>query len=64
MKCPQCARMGRIVWVSQDGKTVGIKCSASHRQMSRPGSKLGSNARPQSKADRNMVFLLEIKLEE
>jgi len=56
--------MGRIVWVSQDGKTAGIQCSASHRQMSRPGSKLGSNARPQSKADKNMVFLMEIKREE
>jgi len=53
--------MGRIVWVSQDGKTAGIQCSASHRQMSRPVSKLGSNARPQSKADKNMVFLLKIK---
>jgi len=56
--------MGRIVWVSQDGKTVGVQCSASHRQMSRPGSKLGSTTRPQSKADKNMVFLMEIKLEE
>jgi len=55
--------MGRVVWVSQDGKTAGIQCSASHRQMSRSSSKLGSTARPQSKTDRNMVFLLEIKLE-
>ncbi|MGB9925461.1 MAG: hypothetical protein ACPLIG_02210 [Candidatus Bathyarchaeales archaeon] len=27
---PQCARMGRIVWVSHDGKTAGIQCPASH----------------------------------
>jgi hypothetical protein len=60
-KCPECKRMGHVVWVSKDGKTAGIQCSASHRQMSRPGSKLGSTARPQSKTDRNMVFLLEIK---
>jgi hypothetical protein len=60
-KCPQCDRIGRVVWISQDGKTAGIQCSASHRQMNRPDSRLGSNARPQSKTSKNMVFLMEIK---
>jgi hypothetical protein len=32
--------------------------------MNRPDSRLGSNARPQSKPSRNMVFLMEIKREE
>ena len=59
-KCPQCDRMGHVVWVSQDGKTAGIKCSATHSQMNRPNSRLGSNDRPQSKSSKNMVFLMDI----
>jgi hypothetical protein len=62
-KCPQCEKIGRVVWISQDGKTAGIQCAAIHRQMNRPESKFGSNARPQSKANKNMVFLVEIKRE-
>jgi ribosomal protein L44E len=62
-KCPQCDKIGRVVWISQDGKTAGIQCAAIHRQMNRPESKFGSNSRPQSKANKNMVFLVEIKRE-
>jgi hypothetical protein len=53
--------MGRVVWVSKDGKTAGIQCSANHRQASRPASKFGTVARPQSKNIKNMVFITEIK---
>ena len=59
-KCPKCDRMARIVWVSKDGKTAGVQCSSSHRQMNRSNSKLGSAARPQSKWGKNMVFLIDI----
>ena len=52
--------MSRVVWVSKDGKTAGVQCSAAHSQMSRPTSKLGSKSRPQSKSGRNMVFLISI----
>jgi hypothetical protein len=62
-KCPQCDKIGRIVWISEDKKTAGIQCPASHHQMNRPNSRFGSNARPQSKANKNMVFLVEIKKE-
>jgi hypothetical protein len=62
-KCPQCTRIGRVVWLSQDGQTAGIQCPATHRQMNRPDSRLGSNARPQSKPSKNMVFLMAIKRE-
>jgi len=62
-KCPQCDKMGRIVWISQDRKTAGIQCPATHHQMNRPDSRFGSNARPQSKANKNMVLLVEIKKE-
>ena len=60
-KCPQCGRIGRVVWISQDGKRAGIKCPASHSQMSRGDSKFGSTARPQTKRGKNMVFLVEIE---
>jgi DNA-directed RNA polymerase subunit RPC12/RpoP len=60
IKCPICNGMARIVWISKDSKTAGIKCPASHRQLSRPNSKLGSAARPQSKWGKNMVFLIDI----
>jgi len=38
-KCPQCDKIGRVVWISQDGKTAGIQCAAIHRQMNRPERK-------------------------
>ena len=44
IKCPKCSRIGRVVWISKDGKTAGIQCPATHSQMSRPTSKLGSKA--------------------
>ena len=60
-KCPECNRMGRVVWVSKDGATAGIQCPANHCQTSRPASKFGTVARPRSKNSRNMVFITEIK---
>ena len=62
-KCPQCDKIGRVVWISEDRKTAGIQCPASHHQIDRPDSRFGSNARPQSKANKNMVFLVEINKE-
>ena len=53
--------MGRVVWVSKDGKTAGVQCSAVHSQLSRPSSEMGSKARPLSKAGKNMIFIIEIK---
>jgi len=61
-RCPQCNEVGRVVWVSQDGKRAGIRCPGHHSQMSRGYSKFGSTARPQTKTQRNMVFLMEIEM--
>jgi hypothetical protein len=61
-QCPQCNEIGRVVWVSQDGKRAGIQCPGNHTQMSRGYSKLGSTARPQTKRMRKMVFLIEIEM--
>ena len=56
-QCPQCTRMGRIVWVSQNGKTMGIQCPTSHSLDSRPDS-YGFVHSP-SKAHKNSVFLVK-----
>jgi len=60
-KCPECSRIGRVVWISKDGVSAGIQCPASHRLTSRPASRFGTIARPRSKNSRNMVFIMEIK---
>jgi hypothetical protein len=60
-RCPQCNGVGRVVWVSQDGKRAGIRCPGHHSQMSRGYSKFGSTARPQTKTQKNMVFLMEVE---
>jgi len=59
--CPECSRMGHVVWVSRDGKAAGIQCPASHRLTNRPDSRLGAAERPQSKNSKNMVFITENK---
>jgi len=61
-RCPQCHEVGRVVWVSQDGKRAGIQCPGRHSQISRGHSKFGSNARPQTKPEKNMVFLMETEI--
>ena len=59
VKCPHCSAVGRVVWVSQDGKGAGIRCPGRHSQLVRGPSQFGSAARPQTKAQNNMVFLVE-----
>ncbi len=56
-QCPQCTRMGRIVWVSLNGKIVGIQCPTSHRLESYPNSY--GFTRSKSKANKNSVFLVD-----
>lgn len=56
-QCPQCTSMGRVVWVSQNGKIVGIQCSKSHRIANLPDSY--GFARAPSKASKNSVFLVK-----
>ena len=60
MKCPQCYQIGRVSWVSQDGKKAAIQCPGSHSQIVRENSKFGSTDRRQTKSGKNMVFLIEI----
>jgi hypothetical protein len=60
MKCPECETLGRVVWISQDKKTMGVKCHASHREMSRPPSKYGARVVPSTKTRKNVVFLTTV----
>ena len=34
-KCPECATIGSVVWVSQDKKTMGVQCRRSHGEASK-----------------------------
>jgi hypothetical protein len=61
LKCPECNRMGLVVWVSADGRTAGIQCPASHRQVNRPDSRFDTLNRPKSKLSKNTVFITEIR---
>ena len=54
--------MSRVVWVSQDGEGVGIRCLGHHSQLSRGPSQFGSSARPEAKSQANMVFIVETDL--
>ena len=56
-QCPQCTRMGRVVWVSPNGDTIGIQCSASHSLDIYPNSY--GFKRPPSKMNKNSVFLVK-----
>jgi Zn ribbon nucleic-acid-binding protein len=56
-KCPECETLGRVVWVSQDRKTMGVQCSRSHHETRRPESKFGATAVSSTKTKKNVVFL-------
>jgi len=51
-----------VVWISQDEKQVGVRCSGHHNQISRGVSRFGSAARPMTKAQKNMVFLVDTEM--
>ena len=60
MKCPECKNIGRIVWISQDKQTVGVKCHGSHQEKVRTQSKYGARVTPSTKSRKNIVFLTAI----
>ncbi|MFQ6068835.1 MAG: hypothetical protein ACE5KD_04740 [Candidatus Bathyarchaeia archaeon] len=59
LKCPQCSRVSHVIWVSQDGKMAGIRCSGYHSQLSHGFPNFTSTASPR-KPQKNIVFLVEI----
>jgi len=61
VKCPECDTMGRVVWVSEDQKRMGVQCHASHRETVKPNFKYGANKVVSTKTKRNVVFLTAVK---
>lgn len=62
VKCPQCGREARVVWVSQDEKTVAVRCMEYHSYAEKnPSLKATSRYRtePKKKYVKGMVFLIE-----
>lgn len=60
-KCPECETMGRVIWISQDKKTMGVQCRASHREARRPESQYGAKVVPSTKTKKNIVFLTPVR---
>jgi hypothetical protein len=60
-KCPECATMGSVVWVSQDKKTMGVQCRRSHGETSRSESKFGATVVPSTKTRKNVVFITAVR---
>ena len=58
IRCPKCGRESRVVWISQDGKLAGLKCTGYHSQISPPPTRFSKNI--QTKTKKGMVFLVEI----
>ncbi|MGD8506513.1 MAG: hypothetical protein PVF15_07620 [Candidatus Bathyarchaeota archaeon] len=61
-KCPQCGREARVVWVSQDEKTVAIRCMGYHSHVEKsPSSKVTSRYKTESKKKyvKGTIFLIE-----
>ncbi|MCJ7762844.1 hypothetical protein MUP38_05250 [Candidatus Bathyarchaeota archaeon] len=58
-KCPECNNIGRVVWISQDKKTMGVQCP-SHTVASRPKSKFGATVDPSTKTVKNVVILTPV----
>ncbi len=56
-KCPECATIGCVVWVSQDKNTMGVRCGRSHREAPRAESKYGATAVRSTKTRKNVVFI-------
>ena len=60
VNCPGCSTMGRVVWVSQDKKTMGVRCHNSHRQASSLFSKFGAHVVHSSNYKKDVVFLTDV----
>ena len=61
MKCPECETMGRVVWVSEDLKRMGVQCHASHRETVKPVFRYGATKVVSTKTKRNVVFMTAVR---
>jgi len=59
VRCPQCGEKARVVWVSQDGKKLAIRCMGYHsHDETGPSTKVSSYYKTKPKK-KGMVFLIE-----
>jgi len=56
-KCPKCGKTASVVWKSQDGKTIAVRCHNTHFHDPRPD--LDGPYQAQRKS--NIVFLMEVE---
>ena len=59
-KCPECATIGSVVWVSQDKKTMGVQCRRSHREASKAAFRFGGKVVVSTKNRKNQVFITAV----
>ncbi|MDH5635726.1 MAG: hypothetical protein OEY47_03565 [Candidatus Bathyarchaeota archaeon] len=62
VRCPRCDGEARVVWVSQDGKRLAIRCTGYHIHEEKDSSTTVSSyyqTRLKKKARKGMVFLIE-----
>ena len=61
VRCPQCGGKASVVWVSQDGKTVAIRCMRHHSYgETDPSTKVSSYYKTKPKPKKKgLVFLIE-----
>ncbi|MGA3059911.1 MAG: hypothetical protein ABSD92_06025 [Candidatus Bathyarchaeia archaeon] len=59
-KCPECATIGSVVWVSKDNKSMGVQCRRSHGETTRPEFKYGATAVHSTKTRKNLVFITAV----
>jgi hypothetical protein len=60
VRCPKCGKYSRVVWVSKDGQTAGVRCSSRHRFTPRRNLLSTPTNREDSRFEKNMVFLVSI----
>ena len=58
--CPECETLGFVVWISQDQKTMGVRCHRSHCEERRPEHKFGGKVVLSTKTRKNVVFMTAV----
>ena len=59
MKCPECEQWGRVVWISEDRKKMGIECP-SHKIIRKPLSKFAIDKKITTEIKKNVVIITDI----
>ena len=59
-KCPECATIGSVVWVSHDKKSMGVQCRRSHGETARSESNYGGRAVHSTRTRKNVVFITAV----